>query len=51
MGETVSGVINYPEGIDILAEKMDFPFPKDTEEGMNQRRMAVRMFIQTISAL
>ena len=48
MSEMVKGVNKYPEGLEILAEKMDLPFPK---EDMEARKQAVAMFIESICGL
>ena len=48
MGEMVSGINKYPEGLEILAEKMDLPIPK---ENMEARKMAVIMFVEGICGL
>lgn len=48
MGEMVKGINKFPEGLDILAEKMDLPFPK---EDMETRKKMAAMFIESICGL
>lgn len=48
MAELIKDVNKYPEGIELLAEKMDLPIPK---ENMEARKMAVIMFINSICGL
>lgn len=48
MAETVKDIAKYPEGVEILAEKMDLPIPK---EDMEARKRAVLMFMESICGL
>jgi hypothetical protein len=48
MSEFVTGIDKFPEGVEILAEKMDLPIPK---ENMEARKQAVIAFVMGISGL
>ena len=46
MGEKVR-VSKYPEGVDILAEKLDLPIPKENMEGRrNYIKLLISLFVQ-----
>lgn len=48
MAETVKDISVYPEGVEILAEKMNLPIPP---EDMEARKNAVLLLIDSLCAL